>query len=105
MRTSFGKINALSEMHELSVPIVILQRKKLDQKQYIGFVPALTKKDIVCNSLDECKTILKQAAKDLIVNMYLTNTPFPFFPTKEEILEDFENVCYVSFIKVKQPKK
>ena len=45
--SNFGKIDTLSISGELTVPLVILTKEKLGKTTYVGFVPALTKKDIV----------------------------------------------------------
>ena len=103
MRTPFGKIDALSISGELSVPLVIIWKTENKQKSFHGFVPALSKKDIISHNLEDCKTALKAEALKLIKQY--KNTEFPFFPSKEEILKDFENVCYLTFIKIKSEKR
>ena len=105
MKQPFGQIDTLSISGELKVPLVILLKQNLTQKSYIGFIPGLSKKDIKESTLENCKKKLKLLAESTIKEMATNNLPFPFFPSKEEILTDFENVCYISFIKIKSQKR
>ena len=103
--TNFGKIDTLTESGELLVPLVIFSRIKNSQEEFVGFIPALTKKDIVCLTKEECKTKLKQTAKQILSNMAKENKPFPFFPTKAEILEEHKNTKEIVYIKIKSEKR
>lgn len=105
MKIPTGQIDTLSINGEIQMPLVILLKTSLTKKEYIGFIPGLTKKDIVSSDLEECKNNLKQCAQDLVKKMATENSPFPFFPTKEEIMSDFENVCYIGFVKIKSQKR
>jgi len=98
----FGKADSLSISGEINMPLVII---KNSNNTFNGFIPGLTKNDIVSDSLDLCKINLKEQALNIIKDYKKNNTPFPFFPTKEELLKDFENVCYISFIKIKSTKR
>lgn len=105
MKQPIGKIDTLAISGQIEMPLVILQHKSLAKTNYIGFIPGLTKKDVNAENLETCKQKLKDLASNIIENMAINNLPFPFFPTKEEILKDFENVCFVSFIKIKSNKR
>ena len=48
----------------------------------------------------ECKTKLKEYLVKKLKIMKQNDEPFPFFPTKEEIMKDYDNVEIVEFIKV-----
>ncbi len=103
--SNFGKIDTLSISGELTVPLVILTKEKLGKTTYVGFVPALTKKDIVCEDLEKCKAELKQQANEILKAYAKENLPFPFFPTKAEIIADFKNVKEIIYIKIRSNKR
>lgn len=105
MKKSFGVADSLSVNGEISLPLVVIFKTKLDKKYFHGFIPGITKNDIVSEQLEECKKLLKDTAKTIINEYGESNIPFPFFPTKQELLEDFNNVCYISFIKIKSNKR
>ncbi len=92
--------DALAVEKELNMPLVITRVVEDDVELYHGFVPGLTKEDCISPSLDSCKARLKKDADKLVDKYLKENIEFPFFPTKEEIIEDFENVCYIKFIKL-----
>ena len=101
--TCFGKTDSLSVNTEIKMPLVII--KNSSQDQYLGFIPGINHEDIQSNSLEESKQNLHNFAKELIKNYAKKNKPFPFFISKEQILEDFENVVDISFIKIKSNKR
>ena len=102
MKNGFGAVDSLAISDEINIPLVIIYNKKLDKKTYHGFVPGLTKNDVVDENVELCKNKLKEVAKEIIVKHKKNNLPFPYFPSKDEILQDFQNVCYLSFIKLKK---
>ena len=59
-------------------------------------------KNIEMYTSDTCPNCTK--LKEYLINklkiMKLNEEPFPFFPTKEEILKDYDNVELVEFIKI-----
>jgi len=103
--TSFGNADSLAKTGEIVVPLVILTKEKLGKTFYVGFVPALTKKDIIFEELELCKKELKKVANDIIKQYAKKNLPFPFFPTKDEIVADFKNVKEITFLKIKSQKR
>ncbi len=97
--TCFGKTDSLSINESIKMPLVII--KDNARELYLGFIPGINHEDITSNSLTDCKQKLKEFAKTFIQTQAKNNAPFPFFVTKEQILEDFENVEDVSFINIK----
>lgn len=100
--TSFGKIDTLKEYGELKVPMVIISETKNGVTSYIGFVPGIELNKITSLSIDICKKTLLKETEEKVKNMIKNEIPFPFFPTKEEILEDYKNVCYIKFVNIKK---
>ncbi len=94
--TSFNKADSLAIYKKINMPLVIIKGNNC----FNGFIPGITKNDIVCETLEECKIQLKQHATQIVELMAKNNVEFPFFPTKEEILQDFKNVVYIKFITV-----
>lgn len=103
--TTYGKIDSLAISEQISMPLVILKQNTEKGQRFIGFIPAITSRDIISNTLDECKNTLKQEAMKIIGIMAKDNVEFPFFPTKNEILENYKNVIEISFIKIKSKKR
>ena len=100
--TSYGIADAMIASKELKAPLVIIKRIDDGGKiTYAGFVPGFVANDIIDENIETVKTKLEKFAKERIVDMLNNKKPFPFFPTKEEILNDFENVEYVKFLKLK----
>lgn len=93
-----GTVDALKELGSLSVPMVIIKEDNIST--YKGFIPGFVMKNVINETLDGCKADLKKYLKQKLVTMAKNNLPFPFFPTKEEILKDFDNVVSVEFIKI-----
>ena len=92
--------DALVVQGNLNIPLVITKVIEDDVELYHGFVPGFTKEDCVSPDLDSCKRRLKEAAEKLIDQYLQEGKEFPFFPTKDEIIEDFEGVCNIRFIKI-----
>ncbi len=99
--TSYGKVDALAQTGEVSIPLVVIKNSMESAKiPYIGFIPGFLMKNINGYTIDECKTKLKEYLINKLKIMKLNEEPFPFFPTKEEILKDYDNVELVEFIKI-----
>lgn len=92
--------DAMQMQGQLNVPLVITKVIEDDVELYRGFVPGLTTEDCVSPSLDTCKERLRQDAEKMIDKYLKEGKEFPFFPTKEEIIEDFDGVCNIRFIKI-----
>ena len=81
----------------ISVPLVIVK----GTNKYQGFVPGFVMKDIVSENLEDCKQKLIEHTKNLIKTRIKNNQGFPFFPTNEEIKQDFKNVVLIKRMNVK----
>lgn len=92
--------DALQVQGKLNIPLVVTKAIEDGVEVYHGFVPGLTVEDCVSPSLDSCKARLKQEAERLIDKYLKEDKEFPFFPTKEEIIENFDGVCNIKFIKI-----
>ena len=101
--TCFGKTDSLSINEEIKMPLVVI--KDNTQQQYLGFIPGINHEDIKSNSLTQCKQNLNEFAKKIIQDYAKNNNPFPFFISKEQIIEDFQNIEHISFIKIKSSKR
>lgn len=99
--TAYGLANSLIASKEVKAPLVILKKTIDNTTKYIGFVPGLLMDNIENTDIETVKTKLSKCTKSYINNMLKENTPFPFFPTKEEIMEDFPDTVYLKFIKIK----
>lgn len=99
--TTEFKIDAMLLSKEVKLPLVVREKVIDGRISYVGFVPGLLMMDIVGYDLETVKKDLETVAKKIVVNMLENNEPFPFFPTKEEILKDFENVVYLKLVKLK----
>ena len=102
--TCAGKTNTLKENNELKMPLVVIYKKENGTTEYHGFIPGMTTKNYISKTKEDCKSGLNKLAKELVTQYVKTKTSFPFFPTKEEILNDFENVVDVTFIKIVSSK-
>ncbi len=104
--TSYGKIDALAETGELSVPLVVLKNDiKNSSSRFIGFIPGFLMKNIISNEKEECMLKLKTFLKKKLKVMMKNNEPFPFFPSKQEILKEYDNVELIEFIKIKSESR
>ena len=100
--TSFGKADSLAISGEIKMPLVVV---RADTSKYNGFIPGLTAEDVIETNLNNCKQKLNTLAKEIVTAMAQNNVEFPFFPTKKEIMQDFENVVDISFITIKSNKR
>lgn len=106
IKTTHGKVDALAVNGELLIPIVILKNdNKSSEHPFLGFIPGFLMKNVNGKTLEECKEKLLNYLKQKLQRMMQEDEPFPFFPTREEILKDFDNVELIEFIKVKSEKR
>ena len=106
IKTTNGKVDALAISGELCIPLVILKNdNKASELPFLGFIPGFLMKNVNGKTLEDCKEKLLNYLKQKLQRMMQEDEPFPFFPTKEEILKDFDNVELVEFIKVKSEKR
>ena len=99
--SAYGLANSLIASKEVKAPLVIVKKTIDNTTKYIGFVPGLLMDNIEGVDVETVKTKLTKNTKSHINNMLKENTPFPFFPTKEEIMEDFPETVYLKFVKIK----
>ncbi len=96
-RTTLFKADARELSEIINVPMVVLEYKAKNKNVYAGFVPGLTKKDVLTTDYEECKQELQKLTLQLVKEV----ETMPFFPTQDEILEDFENVKAIMFLQIK----
>lgn len=99
-RKPFKVVNSLDESGEIKLPLVVVKEKG----KFVGFVPGFIMTSFVESDIEICKTKLKDYAKNEVTKMVKEKAPFPFFPSEEEIFEDFKDVKYLEFIKIKKHK-
>lgn len=100
-KSSVGKATSM-DLNEVKVPLVVYRKQENDGTcTYHGFVPGFKQEDIVDKSLEVVKLKLNASAKETLNQMLIDGTPMPFFPDKESIATDFDNVVYIKFIKLK----
>lgn len=98
-------IDARDYMDNIILPMVIRKRKIENEIKFTGFVPGFSAQDIIKDDLEQCKKILFERTKEKVSKMLEDNSPLPFFPTKEELMEDFNDIVHITFIKVPNTKK
>lgn len=100
--SSVGVANSLTDLDEVRVPLIINTRTETDgSKKYHGFVPGIMMPDVIGTDIEEVKKELDVKAKEKIKEMLKDSTPFPFFPDEQHIYEDFDDVEYIKFYKLK----
>lgn len=99
------KADSLSLYGEIKAPLVIRKEEINNEVRFLGFIPGLTQVDIIENTQQECESKLKETALKLIKKLAKENAPFPFFPTRNEIMEDFRDVISIKFITIKSNKR
>ncbi len=104
-QTTGGQIDALAISGELSVPLVILKNENKNVTHYIGFIPGILMKNISAETLEDCKTKLKNFLVSKLKDMVKANEPFPFFPDKEEINKEYDNIELLEFVKIKSQNR
>ena len=85
---------------ELKLPLVVTKVAENGVYVYHGFVPGFTKEDCRATTQESCVKMLKGEVDKLIDYYLKNNMAFPFFPTKEEVIADFDNVCHITMIKI-----
>lgn len=85
---------------EICLPMVIRYRKVDGDFAYTGFIPGITTKDVIEKDFEKCKELLKEETKKIVIQYLEEKKIFPLFPTKEELLEDFDDIKSISFIKI-----
>ena len=56
-------------------------------------------RDVTSENLEDCKDKLLAKAKDKLREKASLSGRMPYFPTNEEILKDFDNICLIKRIK------
>lgn len=105
MKNISATLDSRDYVNELVVPMVIRKRKINNQIVFTGFVPGFVGKDVIDEDLESCKKKLSEKTKTKLIDMINQNSPFPFFPTKEELLEDFDDIVSITFASVPNYKK
>lgn len=98
--TNFGSVDSLQNGEQL-VPLVVVRK----DSAYHGFVPGLIFNYVEATNKEECFKNLKEKTLNFIKTMIKEEKPFPFFPNKKEIMEDFESVVDIKFIKIFSAKR
>ena len=78
------------------IPFVVTVENKI----YHGFVPGIVMNDVVCETKEQCIEKLKPIVKQYVLSKK-QSLDFPFFPTNEEIKQDFKNVVLIKRVSVK----
>lgn len=99
--SAHGLANSLIASKEVKAPLVILKKVSDGVTKYVGFVPGLLFKDVEDVDIESVKTKLTKMAKQHINNMLNNNTEFPFFPNKQQIIEDYPETVFIKYIKIK----
>ena len=100
-----ASIDSRDYMDNIILPMVIRKRKIDNEIKFTGFVPGFYEKDIIEDNLEKCKELLLERTKEKVSKMLKDDSPLPFFPTKEELMEDFNDIVHITFIKVPNTKK
>lgn len=100
-KSCVGKATSM-DLNEVKVPLVVYRKQQDDGSiMYHGFIPGIMKEDIVDSNLELVKLKLNSSARETINEMLNNNSPMPFFPDKEAIATDYDNVVYIKFLKLK----
>lgn len=94
--TAFGKADSLSA-GEVMIPLVVLKKS---EDSYSGFIPGFVMKNVVEDTSEKCFARLKNYLIEKLKMIKQNGDTMPFFPKREEIMKDFENVFKIEFIKV-----
>lgn len=101
--SSNGEIDALEVEKVLYAPLCVA--KDTNTKMYLGFIPGFLMKNIEAPTIEDCKKDLKAYLQNKLKTMVKNNEPFPFFPSKKEILEDYKNIVDIEIVKLYKNKK
>ena len=82
------------------VPMAIRYRKVEDKMVYTGFIPGFDGNDVISDTLEECKTLLKKKLISQLDEYLANNKQLPFFPTKEELQNDFDDIVYIKVVEI-----
>jgi len=104
MRNISATLDARDEGKDLIVPMVIRKRKINEKMMFTGFVPGFEGRDVIEENIDDCKKKLSSKTQKTVEKMLKENSPFPFFPTKEELMQDFDDVVSICFVKIPNNK-
>lgn len=105
MKNISATLDSRDYLDKLVLPMVIRYRKVNDKMVYTGFVPGFEGKDVIDENLESCKAKLFEQTKTAVKEMLAKNKPFPFFPTKEELVADFDDIVSITFVNVPNTKK
>lgn len=105
MRNITTTLDSRDYANELIAPMVIRKRKIADKMMFTGFVPGFAGRDVIEENIEECRRKLSLKAKKIISKMLKEDKPFPFFPTKEELIRDFDDIVSICFLKIPNNKK
>lgn len=82
---------------KVSIPLVITK----ESGKYHGFVPGIVMKDVIEQNITDCETILKDHVRKYVLKVREDKVAYPFFPSNEEIKQDFKNVVLIKRLSVK----
>ena len=100
-KSCVGKATSM-DLDEVKVPLVVYRKQQDDGSiMYHGFIPGIMKEDIVDSNLELVKLKLNSSARETINEMLDNHSPMPFFPDKEAIATDYDDVVYIKFLKLK----
>lgn len=99
--TAHGLANSLLASKEVKAPLVVVKKVDKNEVKYVGFVPGLLMQDIENKDMEVVKEKLTESAKSFISKMLKEDTPFPFFPSKDEIMVDYPDTVFIKYIKIK----
>ena len=94
------EINNNFNVDQIKIPMVIRKKVKNNQSTYWGFIPGLTNKDIVSINFEICKNSLLDTTKKFARKLASGELQFPFFPSKQELKEDFKDIFYLAYLKI-----
>lgn len=98
-------VDSRDYQEEFILPMVIRKRKINNETMFTGFVPGFEENDVIESDIETCKSRLLERTKKKVSQMIKSDSPFPFFPTKEELLEDFDDIVNITFVKVPNTKR
>ncbi len=75
----------------INIPLVFTKEKG----SIHGFVPGFSIKDVIATNLQDCKKLLNLYVKEEVLKRIENQDSFPFFPSDDEIYNDFDNVIKI----------
>ncbi len=85
---------------KVEIPYVVT----LEDNLYHAFVPGFKIYDMISSNIDEALAKLKLFVDDEVDKRIKNKQSFPFFPSDEQIKEDFEGVVRINRITYKVPQ-